>query len=58
MNFRNTLKSVLLAVLATGAVSCVEKEFNEIWRPYLDLDRDYAALCKKFSGDKYLKKAV
>jgi hypothetical protein len=30
MNFRNTLKSVLLAILATGAVSCVEKEFNEI----------------------------
>ena len=35
-----------------------EKEFNEIWRPYLDLDRDYAALYKKFAADKYLKKAV
>ncbi len=35
-----------------------EKEFNEIWRTYLDLDRDYGALYKKFAPDKYLRQAV
>ncbi len=35
-----------------------EKEFNEVWRKYLDLDRDYPALYEKFSEDKYLKQAV
>ena len=35
-----------------------EKEFNKIWRPYLDLDRDYGALYEKFASDKYLKQAV
>ena len=35
-----------------------EKEFNEIWRPYLDLDRDYEALYARFAKDKYLRQAV
>ena len=35
-----------------------EKEFNSIWRPYLDLDRDYEAICENFKKDKYLKQAV
>ena len=30
MNFRNTLRYVLIAVLATGAAGCVENEFSEL----------------------------
>ncbi|MBQ2848303.1 MAG: DNA-3-methyladenine glycosylase 2 family protein [Clostridia bacterium] len=34
------------------------EDFENIWKPYFDLDRDYDTLCKRFSNDKQLKKAV
>ena len=34
------------------------EDFEKIWKPYFDLDRDYGALCKRFSADPHLKKAV
>ncbi len=34
------------------------EDFDNIWRPYFDLDRDYEALCKSFSQDENLKAAV
>lgn len=37
---------------------CTEEEFNEIWRPYLDLDRDYGAIKARLSeNDEIMKKA-
>lgn len=30
--------------------------FNEVWRPYFDLDRDYASICEGFD-DEYLRRA-
>jgi N-glycosylase/DNA lyase len=35
-----------------------EKEFNEIWKSYFDIDRDYEKICKKLSCDKYLAAAI
>ncbi len=35
-----------------------EKEFNEIWRNYFDIDRDYEKICQKLSFDKYLAVAI
>ena len=35
-----------------------EKEFNEIWRSYFDIDRDYEKICEKLSSDKYLATAT
>lgn len=35
-----------------------EEDFNEIWKPYFDLDRDYEMLCECFKQDESLKKAV
>ncbi len=35
-----------------------EKEFNEIWRSYFDIDRDYEKIRKKLSCDKYLAAAI
>lgn len=35
-----------------------EEEFNKIWVPYFDLDRDYEAICERFKQDESLKKAV
>lgn len=37
--------------------NCDEKEFDEIWTPYLDLERDYAAIKAGFSGEE-IKKAA
>ena len=38
---------------------CTKEEFDTIWRPYLDLDRDYAAIKKTLSdGDPVMKKAA
>lgn len=37
--------------------NCGEKEFDEIWKAYLDLDRDYAAIKEGFSGEE-IKKAA
>lgn len=34
------------------------EDFEKIWVPYFDLERDYSALCERFSSDPYLKKAV
>ena len=33
-------------------------DFENIWRRYFDLDRDYDALCRRFSSDSSLKRAV
>ena len=35
-----------------------EEDFQKIWVPYFDLERDYAALCERFSADGWLEKAV
>lgn len=35
-----------------------KEDFENIWRPYFDLDRDYDALCERFKQDEHLKKAV
>ena len=31
---------------------------EKFWRDYLDLDRDYAAICEKLKEDKWLNRAV
>ena len=37
---------------------CAEEDFDDIWRPYLDLDRDYTAIKTRLSeGDDIMKKA-
>ncbi len=37
---------------------CTEAEFRDIWRPYLDLDRDYSAIKAKLSqNDDVMKQA-
>lgn len=35
-----------------------EEDFNRIWVPYFDLERDYGSLCERFRADTYLRKAV
>lgn len=35
-----------------------EEDFEKIWIPYFDLDRDYNALCERFRSDSQLEKAV
>ena len=34
------------------------KEFESIWKPYFDLERDYEAICRRFEEDEMLGKAV
>ncbi len=34
------------------------EDFEIIWKPYFDLERDYSALCKRFSDDFNLSEAV
>ncbi len=34
------------------------EDFENIWIPYFDLERDYAALCRKFMADRNLAEAV
>ena len=34
------------------------EDFENIWIPYFDLERDYAALCRMFLADRYLAEAV
>lgn len=42
----------------TFAFSCTEDEFNGIWKPYFDLDRDYQKIVKSIDkNDDYLLKA-
>ena len=37
---------------------CTKEEFEEIWRPYLDLDRDYGEIKRTLSsGDEIMRKA-
>ncbi len=33
-------------------------DFENIWIPYFDLERDYGTLCRKFMADRYLAEAV
>ncbi len=35
-----------------------EKDFNEIWKPYFDLERDYMAITDTFRSDKYISQAL
>ncbi len=35
-----------------------KEEFEKIWAPYFDLDRDYEVLCEKYSADPVLSRAV
>ncbi|MBR4859556.1 MAG: DNA-3-methyladenine glycosylase 2 family protein [Clostridia bacterium] len=35
-----------------------EEDFENIWKPYFDLDRNYGELCERLSADPHLKKAV
>ena len=39
-------------------IGTTEEEFEKIWIPYFDLDRDYDALCERFRSDSQLEKAV
>lgn len=39
-------------------IGVTEEEFEKIWIPYFDLDRDYDALCERFRKDKQLSEAV
>lgn len=39
-------------------LNTTEEDFAQIWVPYFDLERDYAALCERFRADAYLEKAV
>ena len=39
--------------------NCTEEDFQKIWRPYLDLDRDYGKIKEKLSkGDPVMRRAV
>lgn len=39
--------------------NCTEEDYQNIWRPYLDLDRDYGKIKAKLSkGDPVMKRAV
>ncbi|MCR5327918.1 MAG: DNA-3-methyladenine glycosylase 2 family protein [Saccharofermentans sp.] len=43
----------------TFAFSCDEEEFEVIWKPYLDLDRDYGKIVKSIDkNDEYLMAAA
>ena len=35
-----------------------KEDFENIWIPYFDLERDYDALCNRFKADRYLSEAV
>lgn len=38
---------------------CTEEDFKKIWRPYLDLDRDYGAVKRKLAeSDQVMAKAI
>ena len=41
------------------SISCDRAEWEQIWRPYFDLDRDYSAIRRKMRGaDDFLDKAM
>lgn len=35
-----------------------KETFEKIWKPYFDIDRDYAAVCRRLEADIYMKAAV
>ncbi len=35
-----------------------EDDFEKIWKPYFDLDRDYQSICERLKADKHLEKAI
>lgn len=35
-----------------------QEDFDNIWKNYFDLDRDYEKICGEISGDKYISQAV
>lgn len=35
-----------------------KEDFENIWIPYFDLERDYSSLCRRFMADRYLAEAV
>lgn len=35
-----------------------DEDFEKIWVPYFDLDRDYGTICERLAADSHLKKAV
>ncbi len=35
-----------------------EDDFNNIWKTYFDLERDYVSITERFKGDEYLKKST
>ena len=35
-----------------------DADFEQIWKLYFDLDRDYASLCRRFCDDEYLSAAT
>ena len=37
---------------------CTEEDYENIWKGYFDLERDYGAICESFKADPALKKAV
>ncbi len=39
-------------------IGTTPEDFEKIWRPYFDLDRDYDVLCERFKADPHLEKAV
>ena len=41
-----------------GTITVTGDSDEKFWRDYLDLDRDYAAICEKLKEDKWLNRAV
>lgn len=39
-------------------IGTTAEDFENIWKPYFDLDRNYDALCERFKADPHLEKAV
>lgn len=39
-------------------IGTTKEDFENIWIPYFDLERDYGTLCRQFMSDRYLAEAV
>lgn len=39
-------------------ISCTMEEFESVWRPYFDLDRDYADIRRRLNIDDFMRGAV
>ena len=35
-----------------------EEDFESIWKPYFDMERDYSAICERLKADKHLERAI